>query len=69
MRLWWIAIVVLAALLPIAPIVVCAILVAPLLFAPDASARPVRIDDSAPHAQRLALLAVSLLRAPPARLV
>ena len=68
MRLFWTAIVVLAALLPIAPIVVCAILVAICLFAPAAvSQLPLIADPS--DAQPVALLALSLFRAPPAQLV
>ena len=70
MRLFTIAIVVLAAaLLPIAPILVCAILISTSLIAPDASSRPRHIDDLTSDAQPVALLALSLFRAPPAPLV
>lgn len=69
MRLFWIAIVVLAALLPVAPIVVCAILVTIALLAPDAASRPWRLDDLQSDAQPVALLALSPFRAPPSRFV
>jgi hypothetical protein len=58
-----------AALLPIAPILVCAILISISLIAPDASSHPRCIDDFTSDAQPVALLALSLFRAPPAQLV
>ncbi len=69
MRIFWIAIVVLAALLPVAPIVVCAILVTIALVAPDAGSRSWRFEDLQSDAQPVALLSLSRFRAPPAQFV
>ncbi len=70
MRLFAIVIVVLAAaLLPIAPILVCAILISISLVAPDASSGQRCIDDLTSDAQPVALLALSHFRAHPAQLV
>lgn len=68
MRLFWIAIVLLAALLPLAPILVCAIFIAADLI-PDATSLSRRFDDELSDAQPVALLALSHFRAPPAQLV
>jgi hypothetical protein len=67
MRLFWIAIVVLAALLPMAPMILCAILIAVGLLSPDAFSRPPFFEDILSDAQPVALLALSHFRAPPAR--
>ncbi len=69
MRIFWIAIVVLAALLPVAPIGVCAILVTIALVAPDAASRSWRIEDLQSDAQPVALQSLSHFRAPPAQFV
>jgi hypothetical protein len=66
MRLLWVGLLVLAALLPIAPILIGAVLAACLIW-PDASSRPRHFADVLSDAQPVALLALSLFRAPPAR--
>jgi hypothetical protein len=66
MRLFWIAIAVLAALLPFAPTIVCAILIAVSFLSPYASSRPECFEDILSDAQPVALLALSHFRAPPA---
>lgn len=68
MRLVWIAVVLLAALLPLGPILVCAIFIAADLI-PDATSGLRRFDDELSGAQPVALLALSHFRAPPAQLV
>ena len=68
MRLFWLAVVLLAAFLPLAPILVCAILIAADLV-PDATSRLHRFGDELSDAQPVALLALSHFRAPPAQLV
>lgn len=68
MTRFWIAIVVLAALLPMAPIVLCAfalIAIGVVLFA--ATTQLESIEDRPRDVQPVALLALSLFRAPPAR--
>ncbi len=67
MRLFWIAIVLFAALLPVATIVVCAFFVVLGLMVSDATSRPHRAADLGSDAQPVALLALSRFRAPPVR--
>lgn len=66
MRLFWIGLLVLAALLPIAPILIGVVLAAGLIW-PDASSRPRSFTEVLSDAQPVALLALSHFRAPPAR--
>ncbi|HEU4888570.1 MAG TPA: hypothetical protein VFV49_11830 [Thermoanaerobaculia bacterium] len=67
MRLFLIGVIVLAAMLPLAPMVLCAIVVAIGLLAPYPASRPRFFEDVVSDAQPVALLALSLFRAPPAR--
>jgi hypothetical protein len=66
MRLFRIGLLVLAALLPIAPILIGVVLAAGLIW-PAASSCRRWIEDTVSDAQPVALVALSHFRAPPAR--
>lgn len=60
------AVILLAAFTPLAPIVVCAVLLAVVLFAPWPAFLPLRLETAGRDEQPVALLALVSFRAPPA---